>query len=149
MSRIAISGVAVLAVGLLISPASARTAGAGEQALRGPYLGSYAATLTLAQADARGDSRLAGKLTLVLRRNGTYTTSNSLDGRSDGRLMAVGQHRLRFYDDRGCKFGGYERPEGGIYQWSVNGARLTLRLVNEGACTGRTQTLTYPIWIRR
>jgi hypothetical protein len=150
MSRtIVIAGVAALGVGLLSSLAYGRTTGAGEQALRGPYLGSYAAKLTLVQATARGDSRMAGKFTLVLRRDGTYSTSNPLDGPDGGRLAALTNHRLRFYADRGCKFGGFERPSGGIYRWSLNGTRLTLRLVSEGACTGRTQTLTYPVWTRR
>jgi hypothetical protein len=140
--------IAVLAVGVVTSLAYARTAGAEKEALRGPYLGSYAATLTLDQAIARGDSRMAGRFTLVLRRNGTYANSNPLDGRSGGRLADLGHHRLRFYADRGCRIGNMERPRGGIYRWSVSGRRLTLRLVNEGACTGRTQTLTYPVWIR-
>jgi hypothetical protein len=122
---------------------------AGAQPLRGPYLGSYAATLTSAQAAARGDSRLAGRFTLVLRRNGTYTDSNGLDGRSAGRLEALGNHRLRFNDDSACKSAGFERPEGGVYRWAANGPRLTLRLVNEGSCTGRTDTLTFPVWIHR
>jgi len=106
-------------------------------------------TSSCRQAAARGDSRLAGRFTLVLRRDGTYTDSNPLDGRDNGRLGDLGRDRLRFYADRGCKVGGLERPQGGIYRWSLNGRRLTLDLVNEGGCTGRTDTLTFPVWIRR
>jgi hypothetical protein len=146
MLRIAaIAGASV--VGLLVVIAMALRG--GEQALGGPYLGSYTATVTSAQAAAGGDPRLAGRFTLVLRRNGTYTDSNPLDGRDDGRLAVPAQGRLRFYDDRGCKVGGLERPRGGIYRWSLNGRRLILHLVNEGACSGRTDTLTFPIWVRR
>jgi hypothetical protein len=125
------------------------TVRAGTRALEGPYLGSYAAVLTRAEAAARGDSRLAGRFTLVLRRNGTYSDSNLLDGRAAGHLAALADHRLRFYDDSGCGYGGLERPEGGVYQWSVNGEKLTLRLVSEGPCSGRTDTLTFPVWFRR
>jgi hypothetical protein len=146
MSRaLVLSAALALSVALI---AYGRTTGAGHGALRGPYVGSYSATLTSLQAGARGDSRLAGRFLLVIRRNGTYTDSNPLDGHDAGRVEALGHHRLRFYDDRGCKLGGSERPEGGIYRWSVNGGRLTLRLVNEGGCTGRTDTLTFPVWIR-
>jgi hypothetical protein len=118
-------------------------------ALAGPYLGSYTARLTVAQATSRGDSRLAGTFTLVLRKNGTYSASNALDGRSAGRLAALPGRRLRFSHDSGCTYGGYERPQGGVYRWSLRGRRLTLWLVSEGPCTGRTQTLTYPVWLRR
>jgi hypothetical protein len=140
----AASGLALLAV-----LATGRAIRGGEQALRGPYVGSYTTTLTSAQAAARGDPRLAGRFTLELRSNGTYADSNPLDGRDDGRVVGLGQRRLRFYDDRFCNLGGLERPQGGIYRWSLNGRRLTLSLVNEGACTGRTDTLTFPVWVRR
>ena len=108
---IVVAGVSTL--GILAVLAGARAIRGGEQALRGPYVGSYTATLTSAQA------------------------------------AALGHGRLRFYDDRFCKLGGLERPQGGIYRWSLNGRRLTLSLVNEGACTGRTDTLTFPVWARR
>jgi hypothetical protein len=144
---IVVAGVSTL--GILAVLAGARAIRGGEQALRGPYVGSYTATLTSAQAATRGDPRLAGRFTLVLRANGTYTDSNALDGQDDGRVTALGHGRLRFYDDRFCKLGGLERPQGGIYRWSLNGRRLTLSLVNEGACTGRTDTLTFPVWARR
>jgi hypothetical protein len=147
MSRaLVLSAALALSVALI---AYGRTTGSGHGELRGRYVGSYAATLTSLQARARGDSRLAGRFRLVIRRNGTYSDSNPLDGRDDGRVAALGHQRLRFYDDRGCKLGGYERPEGGVYRWSLNGERLSLRLINEGGCTGRTDTLTFPVWIRR
>jgi hypothetical protein len=139
IGAVLISSVALVAYGRVVR--------AGTRALEGPYLGSYAAVLTRAEAAARGDSRLAGRFTLVLRRNGTYSDSNLLDGRTEGRLAALADHRLRFSDDSGC--GGLERPEGGVYGWSVNGERLTLRLVSEGPCSGRMDTLTFPVWIRR
>jgi hypothetical protein len=146
---ISIAVVFALGVGLLAVLAYGRSTGAGERVLRGPFVGSYAAWVTSAQAQAKGDSRLAGRFTLVLRRDGTYSDSNPLDGHDDGRVEALAGDRLRFHDDRGCKLGGYERPEGGVYRWSLNGRRLTLRLVNEGPCTGRTDTLTFPVWARR
>jgi hypothetical protein len=148
---IAAAGAALLAVSLAAAAAEAGRApsAVGAQAFAGPYLGSYSARLTLAQATARGDSRMAGRFTLVLRANGTYTASNPLDGTMRGRLTALPGQRLRFSRDSGCLFGGFERPNGGIYRWSLSGRRLTLRLVTEGACTGRTQTLTYPVWLRR
>jgi hypothetical protein len=150
MSRTTVVTVALaLAVGILALLAYGRTTQAGGQALRGPYVGSYTARVSRSEAGARGDSRLAGAYSLVLSRNGTYRDANPLDGPDEGRVAAVGRDRLRFYDDRGCKLGGYERPQGGVYRWSLNGERLSLRLVNEGGCTGRTDTLTFPVWIRR
>ena len=147
MSRTtAIATVLVMSVGVLAVLAYARTE---AQDVRGPFVGSYAATLSRAQASARGDSRLAGRFTLVLGRDGTYSVSNPLDGRMNGQLTALGDDRLRFSNDSGCTSGGFERPEGGTYRWSLNGERLTLRLLSEGPCTGRTDTLTFPIWIRR
>ena len=135
-------------LGILAVLAAGHGMGGGAEMLEGPYVGSYSATVTSAQAATRGDPRLAGRFTLVLRPNGTYTDSNPLDGRDDGRLAAPTRGRLRFYDDRGCKLDGLERTRGGIYGWSLNGTRLTLRLVNEGACSGRTDTLTFPVWVR-
>lgn len=152
MSRRLIAGAAAALLVLLTAVATAeaqRTTSGGTIALAGPYLGSYSARLTLAQATSRGDSRMAGRFTLVLRANGTYRASNPLDGVTQGRLTALSGRRLRFSRDSGCLFGGFERPSGGVYRWSLSGRRLTLRLVTEGACTGRTQTLTYPVWVRR
>lgn len=156
MSRSLVAGaVAALAV-VLAATITVATAQAGREpsatgstALSGPYLGSYTARLTMAQAVSRGDSRMAGRFTLVLRANGTYRASNPLDGVTQGRLASLSGQRLRFSRDSGCLFGGFERPGGGIYRWSLSGRKLTLRLVTEGPCTGRTQTLTYPVWTRR
>src|SRR5688500_12530129 len=78
---------------------------AAETKLAGPYIGAWNAQLTVAQAVRKGDYRLAGRFTLVLRRNGTYRMSNSLDGSMHGRLAAVPGHRLRFSDDSGCRAG--------------------------------------------
>jgi hypothetical protein len=149
MSRriIALAAVAIAAT-VAVTTAAAHRSGV---AVSGPFLGSYSATLTEAQASARGDDRLAGKFTLVLRRNGTYTVSNSFDGASHGKFEALSGKRLRFFHDSGCLGGGFERPQGGIYRWllSGNGKLLTIRLVNEGPCSGRTDTLTFPVWKRR
>jgi hypothetical protein len=141
--------VAVALGGTLFASAAQGRIDPGGQALRGPYIGSYSATLTRAQAIAKGDSRLAGKFRLVLRRDGTYTASNSFDPPASGKLTALSNHRLRFSADTGCTYGHFERPQGGIYRWSVDGDRLKLTLVSEGACTGRRDTLTFPVWKRR
>ena len=145
MPRIALIGVSV---GVLAILAYGRMPRAGERVVRGPYVGSYFATVTNAEAEGRGDPRLAGRFSLVLRRNGTYSDSNPLDGPADGRLEALAFHRLRFSDDSACDAAGLERAEGGIYRWSMNGERLTLRLIREGACSGRTDTLTFPVWMQ-
>ena len=128
-----------------VAPGSTQAPGIAAR----PYLGSYVATLSAVQAETAGDPRMAGSFTLVLRRNGTYTASNPLDPPTHGRLAVLPGRRLRFYADSGCEFGGFERPRGGVYRWSLDGRRLTFRLVSEGPCTGRTQTLTYPVWTRR
>lgn len=147
--RIIVIGAFVAIAGVLAVLAYGRTSRPGEPAVRGPFLGSYAATLSQDQAAVRGDPRLAGRFTLLLSEDGTYANSNALDGRSNGQLEALSGHRLRFYGDAGCEDGGFERAQGGIYRWSLNGERLTLRLVSEGACTGRSDTLTFPVWVRR
>ena len=136
-------------MGVAASVAPGATQAPGVAALAGPYLGRYVATLSAVQAETAGDPRMAGRFTLVLRRNGTYTASNPLDPPTHGRLAVLPGRRLRFYADSGCEFGGFERPRGGVYRWSLDGRRLTFRLVSEGPCTGRTQTLTYPVWTRR
>ena len=140
--------IAVLVVAAIL--VSSPLAGADRQAgrLSGPYLGSYRATLTADQAATRGEARMAGAFRLVLRRDGTYSAWNPLDGRTNGRLAALPGRRLRFYADSGCLAGGFERPQGGTYGWSLNGRKLTLKHISEGACSGRTQTLTYPLWKR-
>jgi hypothetical protein len=146
MSRTLITAaVAVAAAGLVTSIALGRSA----TTIHGPYLGTYTGFLTMQQANARGDGRLAGKFTLALRSNGTYVASNSFDGSMHGQLAALANHRLRFSHDNGCTDGGFERPGGGIYSWSLRGKKLTLRMVSEGACTGRSDTLTFPVWTRK
>lgn len=141
--------VTTLVVGTAASVAPGATQAPGMAALTGPFLGSYVATLSPVQAETAGDPRMAGKFTLVLRRNGTYTATNPLDAPAHGRLAALPGRRLRFYADSGCEYGGFERPRGGIYRWSLDGRRLTFRRVSEGRCTGRTQTLTYAVWTRK
>lgn len=140
---------ALAALTVAASVAAGATKEAGMAGLAGPYLGSYTATLSFDQAVTAGDARMAGRFTLILKRNGTYTADNPLDPATHGRVAALSGNRLRFYADSGCEFGGFERPRGGVYRWSLSGRRLTLRLVSEGPCTGRTQTLTYPVWTRR
>src|SRR4029453_5160290 len=140
----AASGLALLAI-----LATGRAIRGGEQGLRGPFMGSYEATLKRAQAAAPGDPPPVGLVPLGLRPNGTYTDSNPPDGTDEGRVARLAHGQLRFYDDRYCKLGGPERRQGGIYRWSLNGERLTLRLVNEGGCTGRSDTLTFPVWVRK
>jgi hypothetical protein len=145
MTRIAvIAAAAVAALGLT----SFALAGSDGAKLSGPFVGFYEATLTPAQALTRGDPRLAGKFQLVLGSNGLYVMANSFDGPSAGQLAVLPGHRLRFFNDIGCTAGRFERPGGGIYSWSLNGNRLTLRLVREGPCSGRTDTLTFPTWTR-
>jgi hypothetical protein len=143
-----IIALALTAVAAVFASTAAATQQSGSD-MQGPFLGSYVANLTTAQAVARGDARMAGKFTLVLRRNGTYAVSNPLDGPTRGKFQALSRKRLRFFKDNGCIAGGFERPQGGMYRWSLSGKFLTIRLVNEGPCSGRTQSLTYPVWKRR
>lgn len=149
LTTLAGTALVALGVGVAASIAHGATQAPGMAALAGPYLGSYVATLSPVQAETAGDPRMAGKFTLVLKRNGTYIASNPLDPTTHGRLAALPGRRLRFYADSGCEYGGFERPRGGIYRWSFDGRRLTFRLVSEGPCAGRTQTLTYPTWTRK
>jgi hypothetical protein len=148
MSR-TILGTITVALALVALGASVAQGGPTSAQLSGPFLGTYTAKLSANEAIAHGDVRMTGSFRLVLRANGTYTATNPLDGSTSGRLAALPNRRLRFFKDSGCLYGGFERPKGGIYGWSVNGRKLTLRLVSEGACTGRTQTLTYVVWKRR
>ena len=135
-------------IALVGSAAHAATFDRSDMTLSGPFIGKYKATLTQAQATGQGDWRMTGRFTLVLRRNGTYTVSNPLDGPTSGKVAALPNRRLRFYDDTGCIAGGFESDEGGVYRWSVRPGQLVLRLVREGPCTGRSQSLTYPVWKR-
>lgn len=147
LTMLATTALATLMVGVAASIGA--TQAPGMAPLAGPYVGSYVATLSAVQAETAGDPRMAGKFTLVLKRNGTYIASNPLDPTAHGRLAVLPGRRLRFYADSGCEYGGFERPRGGVYRWSLDGRRLTFRLVSEGPCTGRTQTLTYPTWTRK
>jgi hypothetical protein len=72
-----------------------------------------------------------------------------LDGPSHGKYEALSGKRLRFFRDKLCIDGGFERPQGGMYRWSLNGKLLMIRLVNEGPCTGRSDALTSAVWKRR
>jgi hypothetical protein len=146
MSRTLVIGAVAVAA---LSLTSLALASSDSTRISGPFTGFYQATLSPAQAAARGDSRLAGKFELVLGSNGLYATVNSFDGASAGQLAVLPGHRLRFFNDIGCVVGGFEQPSGGTYSWSLNGNRLILRLVKEGPCSGRTETLTYPVWKRQ
>lgn len=147
LGTIIASALAFLALSAAVAQAVPARSAAAE--LTGPFIGTYTGRLTQSQAAALGDARMQGTFRLVLRRNGTYTASNPLDGTMSGRLAALSGKKLRFFRDTGCIMGDFERPKGGIYAWSVNGRRLTLRLVSEGPCTGRTQTLAWVVWTRR
>lgn len=150
MSRTVFFAVVVATAALLAgSLAPAGESGSSSTALSGPFIGSWGAKLSYNQAYTLGDPRMSGRFRLTLRRNGTYTATNPLDPTASGRLAALPGKRLRFFQDTGCLAGGFERSKGGIYRWSVANGKLTLRLVSEGPCSGRTQTLTYPVWKRR
>jgi len=147
---IVLAGIVASAVLLAGSLAHAGTSDTGASSASGPFIGSWGAKLSYSQAYTLGDARMYGRFRLTLRRNGTYTMSNPLDGATSGRLAALAGKRLRFSQDTGCMAGGFERPKGGVYRWSIRDGKLMLRLVNEGPCSGRTQTLTYPTaWKRR
>ena len=85
------------------------SAGALASASVSPYVGTWRARLSSAQMINQGlDPRLAGPFRLVLRRNNTYTSFNSLDGASQGRFTVSGR-RIVFFDDAGCKAGGLDK----------------------------------------
>ena len=68
------------------------SAGAPASASASPYVGTWSARLSSAQMINQGlDPRLAGRFRLVLRRNDTYTSFNSLDGASQGRFTVSGR----------------------------------------------------------
>ena len=124
------------------------SAGAPASASAAPYVGTWSARLSSAQMINQGlDPRLAGWFRLVLRRNDTYTSFNSLDGASQGRFTVSGR-RIVFFDDAACKAGGLDKKA--AYTWSIARGRLRLTTVTVGgdACGGRWQTLTYPLWKR-
>ena len=85
---------------------------------------------------------------LTLRRNGTYSTRNGLNGEVDtGRYHAKGR-QLVFTKSTACakNFAGT-----GTYDYSVSGDRLVLKQSGKetGGCTGRSGNLTVPpAWVR-
>lgn len=132
---------------LVVALASA--AGALATSSGSPYLGVWTARLSRAQMINDGqDTRLAGKLRLVLRANGSYTTFNSFDGSSRGRFV-VSRRRIVFTNDLGCKQAGLDGR--GAYTWSIARGRLRLSalFVGSDSCGSRWQTLTYPVWTKK
>jgi hypothetical protein len=130
--------------------ADAPTASTATSVPDGPYIGTWTATLTQdALVGATADHRYAGQFRLSLRRDGTYTTFQALDGESSGHYRAVRDDYLVFTDDVGCdefSVGGST----GVYRWSVSDDELTLTIVRaeSGGCTGRSDTLSIPRWNR-
>ncbi len=115
----------------------------------GPYLGTWAANLTLEDLGAAAaDTRYAGEFHLDLREDGTYTMSQELDGEATGRYGAASDDFLAFNEDSLCKEGG--RTGTSVYQWAVDGDELTLTLVRPetGGCTARSDSLIFPRWTR-
>ena len=136
----------LLLAALLLSAYGSASASASASA--SPYVGTWSARLSSAQMINQGlDPRLAGRFRLVLRRNDTYTSFNSLDGASQGRFTVSGR-RIVVFDDTACKAGGLDKKA--AYTWSIARGRLRLTTVTVGgdACGGRWQTLTYPLWKR-
>ena len=114
----------------------------------GPYVGTWAANLTIEDLSAAAaDTRYAGEFRLDLRGDGTYTVFQELDGETTGHYAAAPGDFLAFGDDSGCdqNFAGTS-----VYQWAVDGDHLTLTLVQAetGGCTGRSDSLTFPRWTR-
>jgi len=138
-------------IAVLVGALGSAGALAAESDSSQPYLGTWAAHLTLDQMYDLGlDPRLAGKFRLVLRKNGTYTTFNKLDGASRGRFTVSGR-RIVFAHDVGCEQA-YSAPDKtGAYRWSVEQGKMKLTTVRLGSdpCGGRWQTLTYPVWTKR
>ena len=136
----------LLLAALLLSAYGSASAPASASA--SPYVGTWSARLSSAQMINQGlDPRLAGRFRLVLRRNDTYTSFNSLDGASQGRFTVSGR-RVVFFDDAACKAGGLDKKA--AYTWSIARGRLRLTTVTVGgdACGGRWLTLTFPLWKR-
>ena len=119
----------------------------------GPYIGAWYAKLSSQQAiDAEGgDVRLAGNFRLELRKDGTYTTFQELDGETDGRYAMASDNRLVFRQDKGCDVFTGGKGSIGVYTWKIDGSHLRLTNVvpETGGCTGRTQSLVMPVWQRR
>jgi hypothetical protein len=86
------------------------------------------------------DPRLAGRFRLVLRRNDTYTSFNSLTA---SQVASRCRDARSFFDDAACKASGVDKT---AYTWSIARGRLRLTTVTVSgdACGGRWQT-TYPL----
>ena len=124
----------------------------GKLKTSGPYVGSWGVDLTAGQlAEGAADPRLAGKMGLVLRANGTYSTRSELDGAIKGRYAAAPGSTLVFKQDSGCDFNGGFKGSRSVYSWKVTGGELVLTLVRAETkgCTGRSDFLTTPRWQRR
>jgi hypothetical protein len=108
----------------------------------GPYIGEYVAHLSEKQAEAAGDVELAGRSTLELRDDGTYSQSNELDGPSHGTYGESADGRLVFAHDNLCAVGGFDGKA--VYTVELADDRLIFEtdLAETGGCTGRTQALT-------
>jgi hypothetical protein len=116
-----------------------------------PYIGKWYAKLSSHEAIQKGDVRLAGAFRLELRGDGTYTTFQELDGPTDGHYAVASGNRLVFKQDKGCDVFTHGKGSVGVYRWSVTGdhLRLTNVVPETGGCTGRTQSLVFPVWQRR
>jgi predicted small secreted protein len=114
----------------------------------GPYVGAWSANLTFDDLSAAAaDTAYEGEFRLDLRDDGTYTLYSDRDQETTGRYGAAPDDFLVFTDDTGCaeNFAG-----SGVYQWAVDGDEMTLTLVRPetGGCTGRSDTLTIPRWVK-
>ena len=96
--------------------------------------------------DGGFDPRLAGTYKLVLAKNGTYRTFNSLDKWSSGTFTVSGP-RIVFAQDKGCLEGGITTKKG-FYRFAIKDGKLKLKTTAGDPCGGRWQTLTYPTWKR-
>jgi len=115
----------------------------------GLYIGTWGAKLTLDDLSAAAaDTRYVGEFRLDLRRDGTYTLFQELDGETTGRYGSAGGDFLVFTEDSGCEQGDFAGTS--VYRWAVDGDQLTLTLVRPetGGCTGRSDSLITPRWTR-
>ena len=118
----------------------------------GAYVGKWGIQVTADQlAEGAADPRLAGRMGLELRADGTYTTSSSLDGKINGRYAAAPGRTLVFKQDSGCDYNDGFKGSRSVYRWSVEGDELVLTLVRRETkgCTGRSDFLTTPRWQRQ
>jgi hypothetical protein len=115
--------------------------------VHGPFVGTFADDVTASEA---GDRERAGRYTLVLRSDGTYSMSNPVDGKATGSYKAGMGHDLTFGKDSGCTAGGFAGV--GVYGWTTTAdGQLKFKIARpeSGGCTGRTLTLTLPKWQRQ